>query len=84
MRGRTRCHLHGGLSFGPPPGSQNGMVHGRRSRAAEQARKERTAKAREARAKVAEAVALAEAAVKAAAKRQRRRKVKPPESDGPS
>jgi hypothetical protein len=76
MRGKKRCRIHGGLNPGAPLGSQNGLVHGRRTRAAEQAAKERAAAAREARAKVKEAVAKADAAI-ATAKRQRRRKGKP-------
>jgi hypothetical protein len=63
LRGRTRCQLHGGLSFGPPPGSQNGLIHGRRTRAAELERKERVAAARSAREAVKDAVRAADEAV---------------------
>jgi hypothetical protein len=28
LAGRTRCRLHGGRSFGPPPGSQNNLKNG--------------------------------------------------------
>jgi hypothetical protein len=75
MRGKKRCRIHGGLNPGPPLGSQNGLIHGRRTRAAERAAKERTAAACEARAKVAEAVAKADAAL-VAGKRRGRRKAK--------
>jgi hypothetical protein len=84
MRGRARCHLHGGLSFGPPPGSQNGLVHGRRSRAVMQERKERTAAAKLVRAKVAEAIDDDAAALRAAAASppKRRARVKAPVDSG--
>jgi hypothetical protein len=52
MRGRTRCRLHGGLSFGPPPGSQNGLVHGNYTPEAIAARRQVKAEARAARAAV--------------------------------
>jgi hypothetical protein len=47
MRGRTRCHLHGGLSFGPPPGSQNNLSTGNYTAEAVAARRQakRAAKA---------------------------------------
>lgn len=46
VRGKRRCRMHGGTNPGPPRGNRNGWVHGRRSRAAVEARKERVAKTR--------------------------------------
>jgi hypothetical protein len=53
-------------NFGPPLGSKNGLIHGRRSRAAVALRKERTAALKAARAEVAAAIAQAEAVLRAA------------------
>jgi hypothetical protein len=70
--GRTRCRRRGGKNVGPPLGSQNGLIHGRRSRAAVALRKERTAASKAARAEVAAAIAQAEAVLRAAGKSGRR------------
>ncbi len=59
-------------NFGPPLGSKNGLIHGRRSRAAVALRKERTAASKAARAEVAAAIAQAEAVLRAAGKAGRR------------
>ncbi len=34
MRGKKRCRIHGGLSTGPPLGSQNNLKHGLHTREA--------------------------------------------------
>lgn len=47
VHGKRRCRMHGGLSPGPPKGSQNALKHGRRSAAAVAARKARVAEFRQ-------------------------------------
>jgi hypothetical protein len=57
--GRTACHYHG--REGAPLNNSNARIHGRRSRAAELEKHERTVAARAARAAVRQAVARAKA-----------------------
>jgi hypothetical protein len=76
VRGRHRCHWHGGRNPGPALGSQHALVHGRYSAAAIEAKREASAAGRAARAAVADAVSAAEAmlvAGKPPPKRQRKK-----------
>src|SRR5258708_8453336 len=66
VRGKTRCHWHGGRNPGPPTGSQNALITGRYTRAAEAAKREPAAAGKHARAPGQEAKEAADAALRAA------------------
>lgn len=55
-----KCHLHGGKSFGPPPGSRNGLKHGGYTPEGRAARRQAKAAQRAIAAEVAASVAAAE------------------------
>jgi hypothetical protein len=84
VKGRPRCYWHGsgGRGAGPPKGSQNGLIHGRRSRAAMEERKEKTAAGKLARQAVAEAKDAADAAIASTAGPRPRRARKAPTDGG--
>jgi hypothetical protein len=65
MVGRKRCRLHGGKNYGPKPGSQHGLIHGRHTRAAKAERKEAAAAVRAMRDMVKRSIADADAATAA-------------------
>lgn len=77
MRGKSRCHWHGGRNGGAPKGNTYALVHGRRSKAAEQAARAARAEAKAAEAVVAAAVQKAEKLVSPPKRRGRPKKVKP-------
>lgn len=60
MRGRARCRLHGGKSFGPPKGSQNNLKDGSWLPEVRAVRREERAAQRAAAREVAAAIAEAE------------------------
>jgi hypothetical protein len=76
MRGRRRCRLHGGANPGGIPGNQNAVTHGRRTKAATIAKRERAAAAKAAVAKVEQVVAEVDAAIADAAAGKRKRRPK--------
>jgi hypothetical protein len=83
VRGKTRCHWHGGRNPGPPPGSKNGLIHGRWTREAIAAKREAAAKAKLARHEVAQAKEAVDVAIAAAAgPRKRRARIKAPPEGG--
>jgi hypothetical protein len=67
VKGRSRCHWHGGRNPGPPKGSQNALTTGRYTREAEAAKRKAAAAGKAVRAQVVEAIEASNAALRVAA-----------------